>query len=324
MRNRWALIIIPLLVALVNGWAMPTAAAGPQPYRQVVFFGDSLSDPGNHYTAFGTIARQPFVPIPDDSYAVGGHHFSNGATWAEQLAAALHLPNSGAPALRAPGVSTNYAVGRARARADSPVFSAFDLTTQVSQFLSDFGGSAPSDALYVIWIGNNDVGEALAVLAADPAGGLPIATAIIGMALDAVADNIVTLYGAGARNFLVPDVMNLAFTPVVAAAGPAAQYVAGLLAGGYNGALAGGLAFLGGVLTGSHFVGLDVNAVLGYLVTTPGTGLTNVHDPCLRFFVVANAICAAPGGYLFWDGIHPTTAGHGFMAQAALMVLTAP
>src|SRR3989442_7005067 len=109
-------------------------------FAQIIFFGDSLSDPGNHFIAFGTTAHQPFAPIPDDSYAIGGHHFSNGATWAEQLAQALHIPRSGSPALRAPGVFTNYAVGRARARPDAPVFRFYDLSTQVGLFLSDFGG----------------------------------------------------------------------------------------------------------------------------------------------------------------------------------------
>src|SRR5438093_13180766 len=125
-----------VLLALLSLPLVPPAFASD--FAEIVFFGDSLSDPGNHFIAFGTTAHQPFVPIPDDSYAIGGHHFSNGATWAEQLAQALHVPTSGNPALRVPGVFTNYAVGRARARAGS-VFPAFDLSTQVSQFLSDFG-----------------------------------------------------------------------------------------------------------------------------------------------------------------------------------------
>src|SRR5256886_9561466 len=77
-----------VLLALLSLPLVPPAFASD--FAQIIFFGDSLSDPGNHFIAFGTTAHQPFVPIPDDSYAIGGHHFSNGATWAEQLAQALH------------------------------------------------------------------------------------------------------------------------------------------------------------------------------------------------------------------------------------------
>jgi len=38
----------------------------------------------------------------------------------EQLARGMRMPTSGRPALREPGLFTNYAVGRARARANAP------------------------------------------------------------------------------------------------------------------------------------------------------------------------------------------------------------
>src|SRR5712691_7999500 len=155
--RRWprVLILLGLLSLLVA-----SAAFADDPARLVIF-GDSLSDPGNYFIAFGTVSRPLFVPIPDAPYAVGGHHFSNGATWAEQLAKDLHQPTSGKPALRAPGVFTNYAVGRARARAGAPAFPFYDLSTQVGLFLSDFGGRASADAVYVVWIGANDLDDAL-------------------------------------------------------------------------------------------------------------------------------------------------------------------
>src|SRR5262249_19171144 len=153
----WGRVFV--LFALLSLSNVPGAFA--QDITKLVFFGDSLSDPGNYFVAFGTIAQQPFGPIPDAPYAIGGHHFTNGATWAEQLARDLHLPTSGSPALRTPGVFTNYAVGRARARARAPVFPQYDLSTQVGVFLSDFGGRAPSDSVYVVWIGANDLDDAL-------------------------------------------------------------------------------------------------------------------------------------------------------------------
>ena len=84
-------------------------------YARLVVFGDSLSDPGNYYAAYHEVSLRPFAPIPDAPYAIGGLHFSNGATWVEQLGREMHSGNSAGPALRHLG-GTNFAVGRARAR----------------------------------------------------------------------------------------------------------------------------------------------------------------------------------------------------------------
>jgi outer membrane lipase/esterase len=51
-------------------------------------------------------------------------------------------------------------------------------------------------------------------------------------------------------------------------------------------------------------------------VDNPGQfGLTNATEPCLAFGVVVNVICKKPQHHLFWDGLHPTTAGHGILAK---------
>ena len=319
-RPLWAHVAVLLVLVLLS---LPNVSvAFAQDVTKLVFFGDSLSDPGNYFVAFGTIAQQPFVPIPDAPYAIGGHHFSNGATWAEQLAGKLHLPTSGSPALRTPGVFTNYAVGRARARAGAPVFPQYDLSTQVSFFLSDFGGQAPSDSLYVVWIGANDLDDALNALASDPSGGT--SGVIIQAAINAVAANIYALWSYGGRTFLIPNVPNLALTPAVRALAPGAQGAATQLTIAYNGALDQVLSDLHAGL-GIKVVRLDVNALFGAVLAAPETfGLADVEDPCLTFFVTGSATCATPNQYLFWDGIHPTTTGHDLIARAALQALTAP
>jgi len=312
-----------LLLVVLSFTCAPSAYAGDFP--RLVIFGDSLSDAGNHYIAFGTTSLAPFMPIPIASYAIGGHHFSNGATWAEQLTQDLGLPTSGSPALRAPGVFTNYAVGRARARANAPVFPLFDLSTQVGRFLTDFGGQASSDDLYVVWIGANDLEDALDALAS---GGDP--SAIIGAAITATANNILALYGSGARTFLIPNLPNFANTPAVRAAGPAAQVAATLLTGAYNQALDNALSQVQALivlhrLQPIHFIRLNVKALLDDIVAAPQDfGLTDAEDSCLTFFVTGDVICATANRHLFWDGIHPTTAGHAILAGAARQVLADP
>jgi phospholipase/lecithinase/hemolysin len=314
---QWLRVLV--LVALLSVSVAPSALA--QDFNRVIVFGDSLSDSGNYFIAFHAISHQPFVPIPDAPYAIGGHHFSNGATWAERLTTALHKPTSGNPAFRSPGVFTNYAVGRSRARSGAPVFSTFDLSTQVSQFLSDFG-RAPFDDLYVVWIGSNDLNDALNALTSDPSG--VTSGAIIQEAIAATAANIGALHAQGARTFLVPNLPNFAITPVVRALGPGAEFAATQLTDAYNGGLDQALLGLA-ALPGIHFIRLDINALFAEIVADPAAaGLTDVADACLTFGVIGRAICSTPNRFLFWDGIHPTTVAHEIIADAALEALTHP
>jgi phospholipase/lecithinase/hemolysin len=308
-----------LLAAVATLFLLAASQAVAGEFSGIVFFGDSLSDAGNHFLAFGKVTQQPFPPYPDEPYALGGHHYSNGETWAEQFASGMKLPASGKPAFRSPGLFTNYAVGRARARAGAPVFSEFDLSTQIGLFLEDFGGLASPDKLYVIWIGVNDCNDALSALTGDPSGATSYA--ILQQALAAVAGNVQALWAAGARVFLVPDAVNVAITPLVRSLGPEAQGAATLLTNAYNDALGEALAALA-LLPGTRFVGLDVNAHLADWISDPlSVGLTNVEDPCLIFGVVGQAICSGPQRYLFWDAAHPTKAGHGLFAKEALIAI---
>lgn len=45
------------------------------------------------------------------------------------------------------------------------MFAFYDLSTKVGRFLSDFGGHASAENMYVIWIGANDFDDALNALA---------------------------------------------------------------------------------------------------------------------------------------------------------------
>jgi outer membrane lipase/esterase len=306
--------LVCALCLLVLGASMATARADESP--GLVFFGDSLTDPGNHYMAFGQVTRPPYQPVAIYPYAIGGHHFSNGPTWAEDLTAELDTPISGKPALREPGVFTNYAVGRARARAGAPVFPDFDLGTQVGAFLTDFRGQAPANRTYVIWIGANDLFDALEALQMDPTG--MASMGIIQQAIGAAAESVQMLWAAGAREFLVLNLADPALTPYVRSLGPLAQGASTQLTAAYNGALAQVLASLG-ALPQIQIRQFDLNAFLHTVVSSPGHyGLRDVEDSCLTFGVLTNAVCADPDRYLFWDGIHPTRAGH-FIISFALL-----
>lgn len=309
----WANLTALLCLLLLS--ALPAAARADEP-RSLVFFGDSLTDPGNHYIAFGEVTRPPYQPVAIYPYAMGGHHFSNGPTWAEDLTDELDTPVSGKPALREPGVFTNYAVGRARARPAAPVFPDFDLGTQVGAFLTDFGGHAAANRTYVIWIGANDLDDALEALQVDQTGATSIG--IIQQAIGATAESVQMLWAAGARDFFVINLADPALTPYVRSLGPVAQGAATQLATAYNGGLAQALGALG-ALPQIQIRQFDMNAFLHTVVSTPARyGLRDVENACLRFGVATNAVCADPNHYLFWDGIHPTRAGHLIISFALL------
>ena len=204
-----------------------------------------------------------------------------------------------------------YARGAFRARPEGP----FDLSTQVGLFVRDFRGQGPSGALYIVFAGGNDLRDALQALALDPSGAT--SAAIVQAALIAIRDNLLTLYAAGARHFLVPNAPDIGLAPAIRLLGPAAQGAATFFAAQFNGGLELTLRGLEASL-GVGIVRLDVFRTLNEIVAAPGAfGLTEVTQPCIALNTKRHAFCASPGKFLFWDGIHPTVAGHRILAERA-------
>ena len=303
--HRW------MLLTILSACASAAHAQGCD--NRLVVFGDSLTDPGNAYAALGVISIPPYSLIPSAPYA--SHTFSNGPTWAERLAVELESPDSGAPAFVGPGAFTNYAVGGARAR---PNTGAYDLTAEVSLFLANYAGHACSKPTYVLWIGGDDLRDALTELATapDPLAGQADATAIIANAIIGIVDNVVSLAVSGARNFLILDAPDISRAPAVRLAGPGAVTAGATLSAAFNQSLAGAVGQLQG-LPGVKIARYDGNALVAAIVADPlEFGLRDAVDPCLRFGVLEDAVCAKPNQYLFWDGIHPTAAGQRIFARA--------
>jgi phospholipase/lecithinase/hemolysin len=289
---------------------LPAVAPADTSYDRLVVFGDSLSDPGNAYVLTGMSLVPPYTDlIPDHPYARGGHHLSNGSTWIEQLATKMKLEQSVGPALRVPGVFSNYAVDRTRACSESPSPTYVDLSGQVNMFLGDFGGTAPAEALYVVFIGGNDVRDALTSQA-------PLE--VIECALSSIYSNIIALINAGARTFLVANVPNLGQVPAVALLGEEVQAGATYASEIFNQQLEGILSIIekssGYQVSFYHLDTFD-------LITQASSNHPdlNVTEPCIDVF--AGTVCAPAEGYLFWDGVHPTVTGHALIAEEAASVL---
>lgn len=307
-------LVVGLLGCLL---AAPGLAAAQSAIARIVAFGDSLSDPGNAFALRGGTNTPPdysqdFFLVPDRPYARGGHHFSNGPTWVEQLARTRGLASSAGAAFRGSGAgATNYAVGGARGYDDGINL---NLGDQVGRFLQDFAGAAPADALYVIAVGGNDIRDVAAT-------GNP---AILGLTLGAIHDGIVQLHGAGARRFLVWNAPKVAIAPAIRAADalfPGTALAVDGVTLQYNANLDGLLNFLRQTLGGIQVLRFDAYAKVDAIHAGGAAfGLSEVDAPCITPNVAPFA-CRNPDDYMFWDGIHPTRAVHAIIAQEVAALL---
>lgn len=302
-----------LLACVVFLFALPGLSQAQTGYEDVFIFGDSVSDSGNIYLMTGQTTKSPYPLVPTFPYTIGGHHYSNGKTWAEQITKGLGDATGGKASRADPGKNGNYAHGGARGRNNS-LHPSPDSLEQAQMLIADYNG-APSDALYVVQFGGNDVRDALDAARGDPTLGTSFA--ILFTAAAEVQATIQTLYDAGARNFLIANSPNLANTPAVNLMG--ASFITGIFVGTYNGELEGRLIALQETNADIVISRFDMYEFTNELVANPGDyGLTNVTAPCLNFLVENGGKCENPDDYLFWDGLHPTAIAHRAIAEAAL------
>lgn len=305
----WNVVGFLVLFLALPGWAVAQTNFGG-----IVVFGTSLSDPGNAFALTGEQSTAPYrtldsLLIPSAPYAKGGHHFSNGATWIEQLARPLGRAAYVLPAFQGVnGKASNYAIGGARART---VSGSASLSDEVNAFLRDVDHAAFPDALYVIEFGGNDIRDALT-------SGEP---SILGSALMSIRDNIQVLYNAGARKFMVWNTPNLSLAPAIRMLGPDIGIYAEIFSQNYNMGLDDVLGGLAAALPDITILSFDAYGILESLVLNPEEfGLSIVDEPCVKPNHPPFE-CKTPDDFLFWDGVHPTKAVHAILAQHAALAL---
>lgn len=268
------------------------SAAADQPFSKIVTFGDSLSDTGNAFLYTGGL----FPANPPN--AAG--RISNGALWTEYLAESLGMELQ---------PEDQYAVAGARTDQDNfnaifiPPLAGTGLESQIATYLTDSGaeGADPS-ALHTIWIGANDIFTTL-TFGGDI--GLTVYTAI-----QNTAQAVVTLSNEGARHILVLNLPDLGLTPFGLAQGPLGSAQLSYLTNLYNAGLKQALDSLENA--GIRTIRLDAAGLIREIADDPAAfGLVNASDPAL-----GSGNDAA--GYLFWDGVHPTTAGHRIVASRVI------
>lgn len=281
---------------------LPLGAAAQQPFSNIFVFGDSLSDAGNlaALPALGFLEEPPY-----------DNGFSNGDRAVEVLASALGLQALPSLHLVGAAVGTNYAVAGARARGDTPV----DLEAQMAAFLLNNGGVAPSDALYIVFIGANDVRDAR------DAPERAVALGIIRDALGTISLNIRTLAAAGASAIAVVNVPDIGLIPETRAPRNrrAAQRATALTIA-FNRNLRARVRRIEGGL------GLDLDYFnlfrrFRFIINhSIALGFTNYTGACFSSVTFTfYPRCAAGANldrFVFFDEIHPTARTHALVGRA--------
>ena len=311
--------VLSLLAFLLFSQSLVRGQAPPSPFTNIVVFGDSLSDTGNvaHVTNATLGVR---YPGPLFNYTDG--RFTDGLDTTPSVPATPHTPLLGvwheqfaqiftglAVAKNSLDGGSNYAYGAATTQDgtstisyDGAMINVENMGMQVTDYLTRPGGSVDPNALYVVWGGADDL-----FTDASPAN-LVAAPARLAALTNRLAQ-------AGAVNILVPNLPPLGSTPdyagqpvVIAELNAASAY--------YDAQLKADLDALQLQLAtaGLHvrIYQLDIYTLFQNLVANPASyGLTDIVDSAQGLASVN------PDTYLFWDDVHPTTAGHYDIAAAA-------
>ena len=273
-----------ILVAMGIALAVSALPARAGLISSVVAFGDSLIDAGN------TDLMPERPPQPPSPY-VGGR-YTNGPTPTEVLAAGLGVP------------LLSYAIGGAQSGVGNIDVAATDCSAGPSAYCTGVQsqlavylatqGQADADALYVVMGGSNDF---LALLGSpDP---LTQFNTVASEVITNLVGTVATLYGAGARQFLLPLLPDIGAAPAVADATVTAL-----------------MPLVNGALTQAYMELLDTigdPSVQFLLFDTFGSQralmplYANNTTACLQPDPnTVFSVCADPASHFFWDDLHPT------------------
>jgi outer membrane lipase/esterase len=193
---------------------------------------------------------------------------------------------------------------------------------QITGYLAS-GASVNRNGLYVIWGGANDYFAMATAIAAQPSLSSTQIQGIIGQQVAATVGNLTTdvaaLARAGAHSFVVPVLPNLGGTPDLNGSASSAQ-LGQLVTFSHNTALATAMGALGQQMHVNVYL-VDTASLFSDIQAHPAKyGISNVSQACLT----AAGVCANPGSYLFWDGVHPTTGISQLFSQAVTATVDAP
>ncbi|MEM9100747.1 MAG: SGNH/GDSL hydrolase family protein [Pseudomonadota bacterium] len=284
--------MIRLLISLLLAVNLATAFAGN--YSKLVIFGDSLSDTNNLATV-----TQPF---PNPPYH--GNRITNGLVSVEVLAKYLRLPLEPSNHLIGVPTGSNYAVAGAKANGNEPI----DLETQVNAYLQRFGGKVDPKALYVFFIGGNDIRSARSI------EDYKTAINFVEDAADIVGEKAKLFVQLGARNVAFvnsPNIGDIPETRLLSAGSTELQQLANNLTYYYNKQLERNALSIYGSDRGLNIRFVDINSVFrSILAYAIYFGFENSTDACFSSATHQLAPNCNFDRFIFFDEIHPTARVH--------------
>ncbi|MCS7033179.1 MAG: SGNH/GDSL hydrolase family protein [Phycisphaerae bacterium] len=326
------------------GHALAAAIVGP--FSGITVFGDSLSDTGNVYRetdgrrmGLFTLTARPDQPFYTqrrftcgsdntglNTDPVKSQRTSFDGVWHEHLAKRLGLD----PATPSLAGGENYAYGGAETGNGT---GNFGITTHLRQQVSQFIGNRqqiPSDRLYLVWAGGNDLVNAAQASNATP----QTIDAAKTTAISNLKAAITSLYNKGARKFLWPNLPPLEKTPEIAKLnvadqpGPQARFHAVKKAtGDFKADQAAAVTALQQNLPEIQIALLDVFTQFNDLVSNPRNyNLENVDAPFVTTSLSGISVTGSqnrlsvgknPDTWIFWDSLHPTSYIHSLIGRSA-------
>lgn len=297
----------PVASTMLLCLAIAQPVAAQRAFTSFTVFGDSFSDTGN----LRDLSRGEFPPSPP--YADG--RFSNGPVWTDYFASRLGVPGDASPAFLSRTNSGNYAV--AGALTVNPPGAPASTPPSMQQQLGNWatrpgGGGVDRTGLYTYFGGANDIRFAGGLADAGQRNAFTIAAA------QNLATGAGALAAAGAQFILLPYVVNLGLVPEAQLHGSSA--VLGELSALFNQTLKSELTMLRASFGSTMFFDLRLDHLFTNVLADARNGgglygITDVTAPCLPPFAPSGASPCDVS--LFADGLHPTTAGHRLVSDAA-------
>lgn len=302
-----------------------SGAVNAQNFSSMVVFSDSGSDNG----------RSKYLPLTKSGAVAtvtannGAYTTNPGQVWTDQLGNKFGFAVKPSTA---PGGGTNYSAGGAQISHSSATSNAWSATSQVNAYLTATGGRADPNALYVVWIGSNDIKTNTSGPLGNSVGN---STKLDTLAAQTTA-LVESLSNAGAKNILVPNLRAIDTTNNLLASGNAVDLNVPASRAYYSQQVWNNLAG-----KGIKFIPADVNSVYNDMIANPGRyGFVSVSVRTPACGTTTASYNCGPANlvnptadqtYLFADGPlsatgggHLTTAGHQVQSDYLYGLLTAP